>query len=60
MLFSLLLCTKILFGDNKIDQAEWRFFLAGPSGDIEEMPNPTDWLDDLEWKQVHKQLHYMD
>jgi len=60
LLFSLLLCTKILFGDNKIDMDEWRFFLAGPSGEIEPMQNPTDWLDDLEWVQVHKQLHYMD
>lgn len=35
LLFSLLLCTKILFGDNKIDPDEWRFFLAGPSGELE-------------------------
>ncbi len=49
LLFSLLLCTKILFGDNKIDGDEWRYFLAGPSGEIEPMQNPTDWLDDLEW-----------
>jgi hypothetical protein len=38
-----------LFGDNLIDPNEWRFFLAGPSGSIEIIPNPTDWLDDLEW-----------
>lgn len=49
LLFSLLLCTKILFGDDKIDGDEWRYFLAGPSGEIELMQNPTDWLDDLEW-----------
>lgn len=35
MLFSFLLCTKIMFGDNEIDMDEWRFFLAGPSGSIE-------------------------
>lgn len=40
---------KILFGDKAIDPAEWRFFLAGPSGSIDIAPNPTDWLDDLEW-----------
>jgi hypothetical protein len=28
---------------------EWRFFLAGPSGSIPTKPNPTDWLDDIEW-----------
>jgi len=60
LLFSLLLCTKILFGDNKIDQDEWRFFLAGAGGDVEALTNPTDWLDDLEWIQVHKQLVVMD
>ena len=60
LLFSFLLCTKILFGNNEIDQNEWRFFLAGPSGQIEEKPNPTQWLDDLEWVQTYKQLFVMD
>jgi dynein heavy chain len=60
LLFSLLLCMKILFGDNKIDHNEWRFFLTGASGEIESIANPTDWLDDLEWNQVHKQLYIMD
>jgi len=49
LLFSFLLTVKILFGDKAIDPAEWRFFLAGPSGSIDIAPNPTDWLDDLEW-----------
>lgn len=55
-----MLCMKILFGDNKIDKDEWRFFLTGASGEIESIANPTDWLDDLEWGQVHKQLYIMD
>jgi len=59
LLFSFLLCTKILFGDNQIDMSEWRFFLAGPSGSIEQKPNPTDWLDDIEWNQVYEQLFCM-
>lgn len=59
LLFSFLLTTKILFGDNLIDMDEWRFLLAGPSGTIEVLPNPTDWLDDLEWSQVYKQLYCM-
>jgi len=59
LLFSFLLCTKILFGDNQIDMDEWRFFLAGPSGTIEPKPNPTDWLDDIEWGQVYEQLYSM-
>lgn len=35
LLFSFLLTMKILFGDNKIDMDEWRFYLAGPSGSID-------------------------
>jgi dynein heavy chain len=41
LLFSFLLTTKILFGNNEINMQEWRFFLAGPSGQIDEKPNPT-------------------
>lgn len=59
LLFSFLLTAKILFGSNLIDPAEWRFFLAGPSGSIEMIQNPTDWLDDLEWTQVYRQLYVM-
>ena len=51
--------TKILFGDNKIDPQEWRYFLAGPSGAIDIPHNPTDWLDDLSWAEVYKQLYGM-
>jgi dynein heavy chain len=32
LLFSLILTVKILFGANKLDPLEWRFFLAGPTG----------------------------
>lgn len=60
LLFSFLLCTKILFGNKEIDMKEWNFFLAGPSGQIDEKPNPTQWLDDLEWTQSYKQLFMMD
>ena len=59
LLFSFLLTAKILFGDNQIDMDEWRYLLAGPSGSIDVPPNPTDWLDDLEWQQLYKQLFCM-
>lgn len=59
LLFSFLLTTKILFGDNLIDPLEWRYLLAGPSGAIEIIQNPTDWLDDLSWAEVYKQLYGM-
>lgn len=54
LLFSLILCVKILFGDNKMDPEEWRFFLAGATGQIDIVPNPTDWLGDLEWGETYK------
>lgn len=54
LLFSLVLCVKILFGDNKMDPDEWRFFLAGATGKIEIPTNPTDWLGDLEWGETYK------
>jgi len=36
-MFSCLLCTKILFGDKDLNLDEWRFFLAGAAGTIEEV-----------------------
>lgn len=59
LLFSLILCVKILFGEGKMDGDEWRFFLAGATGQIDVVPNPTDWLGDLEWGETYKQLFCM-
>lgn len=59
LLFSLILCAKILFGDKDLDPQEWRYFLAGPSGATEIPKNPTDWLGELEWAEVYKQIHGM-
>jgi dynein heavy chain len=57
LMFSFMLTVKILFGDDKMDAGEWRYFLAGPSGDIKIPPNPTNWLGDLEWGEVYKQIY---
>ena len=59
LLFSLILCAKILFGDKALDPDEWRYFLAGPSGACDIPKNPTDWLGDLEWAETYKQLYGM-
>ena len=59
LLFSFMLTVKILDGYNEIDPAEWRYFLAGPSGEIKIPPNPTDWLGELEWTETYKQLYGM-
>ena len=42
-----------------MDPDELRFFLAGPSGEVKIAPNPTDWLGDLEWAEMYKQLYGM-
>jgi len=52
-----MLAVKILFGDNAMDEGEWRYFLAGPSGAIDVPPNPTDWLGELEWAEVYRQIY---
>lgn len=54
LLFSLTLTLKIMFGDGKADHQQLRFFLAGPSGDVQIAANPTDWLGDLEWAETYK------
>ena len=48
-----------MFGDNKMDADELRFFLAGPSGEVKILPNPTTWLGDLEWTECYRQLFVM-
>jgi dynein heavy chain len=54
LLFSFILAIKILFGYKSLDPEEWRYFLAGPAGEIEIAKNPTDWLGELEWAEVYK------
>ena len=56
LLFSFKMTVNILFGRNEMDSDELRFFLAGASGDYKIEKNPTDWLDDLTWGDVCKQL----
>lgn len=59
LLFSLKLTINIMFGENRMDAEELRFFLSGPSGEVTIAPNPTDWLGDLEWGETYRQLHVM-
>lgn len=39
-----------------MDPDEWRYFLAGPTGQFDIPANPTDWLGDLEFNEMYKQL----
>ena len=42
-----------------MDPEEWRYYLTGPSAEVEIAKNPTDWLGELEWAEVYKQLYAM-
>eukprot|EP00002_Diphylleia_rotans_P006932 TRINITY_DN1638_c0_g1_i1.p1 TRINITY_DN1638_c0_g1~~TRINITY_DN1638_c0_g1_i1.p1 ORF type:complete len:4126 (-),score=976.49 TRINITY_DN1638_c0_g1_i1:597-12974(-) len=55
LLFSFMLCIKIMEGRNEIDPVEWRFLLTGgsalDSGDM--IPNPaSEWLVNKNWTQI--------
>lgn len=53
LLFSFLVCVRILMNDNKINMDEWRFLLAGGSTIPKEIENPAqDWLSDRAWSEI--------
>eukprot|EP00903_Cladosiphon_okamuranus_P016611 g15323.t1 len=50
LLFSFLLCTRIMGGKGEVDQAEWLFFLTGGSGLDNPHENPCpEWLEGKNW-----------
>lgn len=59
LLFSFMLTVKIEFGKKEMDPTEWRYLLAGPTGDIKLESNPTTWIDDNSWPDIFRQLHGM-
>jgi len=40
-----------------MDPHEWRYFLAGPSGESHLPPNPTTWLTDSTWQTMYEEVH---
>jgi len=56
LLFSFILTHKILQGDGVMDPIEWRYLLAGPSGEVHSPKNPTTWLSDNAWPDTFKQF----
>lgn len=63
LLFSFVICHKLLTGeykDTKIKPEEWRYFLAGPVGDIVIPESPVKWISKNEWPTFYRQLKYMD
>jgi dynein heavy chain len=62
LLFSFTITHRLLTGEHgetKIKSSEWRYFLAGPTGDIYISENPTDWINKNEWNNFYRQLKYM-
>jgi dynein heavy chain len=50
LLFSFTVCIKIMQGQGRIDPDEWRFFLSGSSGGVENVANPApEWLTSQVW-----------
>tara|TARA_A100001015_G_scaffold318620_1_gene439042 strand:- start:2088 stop:4487 length:2400 start_codon:yes stop_codon:yes gene_type:complete len=52
-LFSLLLCIRILQGDNQIDNLQWRLLLSGAATTETQMPKPNlSWLTEQSWVEI--------
>ncbi|KAJ7552868.1 hypothetical protein O6H91_06G073600 [Diphasiastrum complanatum] len=53
LLFSLILCIKILQEMGEVNTAEWRFLLAGATSSITTHSNPApDWLTEKSWVEI--------
>lgn len=52
LLFSFLLCIKILMNKGQVDLAEWRFLLTGGTNTPEELPNPASWIAERSWLEI--------
>ena len=59
LLFSFILTVKILQGFNEMNDSEWRYLLAGPSGDIKIVNNPTNWVSENSWPNMYRQIYGM-
>ncbi|KAK2862487.1 hypothetical protein Q5P01_002020 [Channa striata] len=52
LMFSFLLCARILMNENKIDMAEWRYLLSGGMP-VQELSNPAvSWLSERAWQDI--------
>lgn len=59
LIFSFILAVKILEGRKEMDEVEWRYFLAGPSGEVNIPPNPTTWISENAWPDIFRQFNGM-
>ena len=60
LLFSLILAVKILEGYKQMNMVEWRYLLAGYTGDATPPTNPTKWIDDNSWPNIWRQFRGME
>ena len=58
--FSLILTVKILEGAKDMNLQEWRYFLAGYTGDAKVPSNVTKWIDDNSWPNIWRQFYGME
>lgn len=56
LLLSLLLTVKILQGDHQLNEIQWRYLLAGPSGEFQILANPTTWISENMWSDLYRQI----
>jgi len=54
LIFSFMLAVKILEGRKEMDEVEWRYFLAGPSGEVHVPANPTTWISENAWPDIFR------
>lgn len=59
-----MLTAKVEFGKNTkenkaIDENYWRYLLAGPTGEIKVLPNPTIWISESSWPDIFRQFYGM-
>ncbi|XP_076826201.1 dynein axonemal heavy chain 1-like isoform X3 [Clavelina lepadiformis] len=53
LMFAFLLCVRIQMNEDKIDQDEWRWLLAGGTTTPEKIPNPSpDWISERSWGDI--------
>lgn len=52
LMFSFVLCTKMLIAKGKLTQREFMFLLTGGMATENKLPNPTTWLNSKSWDEI--------
>jgi dynein heavy chain len=54
LLFSFLLCTRLLMSEDKIEMQDYRFLLTGGVSLEDPPPKPGDWVPDSAWAEIFR------